>query len=118
MPDAQVERARRHVRGGVEEHVPPVCVRLLDPLEWMLHTREVRLRRIREQVVVVADRVGEISREHALVDTQIGRDAGYVRGVGAARARELTDAVDRVVIVEREQEAVTRAERICLADQP
>ena len=118
MPAAEVQPVGRHVRGGVEQHVPAVRVRLLDPFERVLDAGEVRLRRVGEQVVVIARRVGQVARQQVLVDAQVGRDARHVRGLGAAGASELADPVDRVVVVEGQQEPVAGMERIRLADQP
>jgi hypothetical protein len=117
MPAAQVQPVGRHVRGRIEQHVPAVRVRLLDPLQWVLNAGEVRLRRVGEQVVVIADGVAQVAREQALVDAQIGGHTGYVRGLGPAGARELADPVDRVVVVEGEQKAIAGVERVGLADK-
>ena len=90
VPAAEVEPVGRHVGGGVEQDVPAVLVRLLDPLQRVLDAGEVRLRRIGEQVVVVARGLGQIARQQALVDAQVGRDAGHVassRRRGRARTR-------------------------------
>jgi len=54
MPAGEIEPVGRDIGGGVEEHVPAVPVRLLDPGERVLDTGKVRLRRVGEQVVVVA----------------------------------------------------------------
>jgi len=93
-----------------------VCV--LDPGERLLHAGEVRLGRVGEQVVVLAADLGQVARQQRLVHAQIGRLARDVGRLGAAGARELTDAVDGVVVVEGEQEAVARMERVGLADEP
>ena len=53
-----------------------------------------------------------------LVDTQFGRGARHVGCPGATSTGELADAIHRVVVVEREQEAVARLERVGLADEP
>jgi hypothetical protein len=68
----------------------------------VLDAGEVRLRGVGEQVVVIAGGVGQVAREQALVDAQVGRDAGHVRRLGTARAGELADPVDGVVVVERQ----------------
>ena len=68
---------------------------------------------------MIADRVAS-----GTAGASFRRRAGRARRSGCMwfrlrrAARELADAVDRVVIVDREQKPVTRAERICLADQP
>ena len=118
VPAAEVEPVGRHVCGGVEQHVPAVRVGLLDPLQRVLHAGEVRLRGVGEQVVVIAEGVGQVARQQALVHAQIGRDARDVGRLGAAGAGELADAVDRVVVVEREQEAIPGVEGVGLADEP
>jgi hypothetical protein len=117
VPATEVEPVGGDVGGGVEEHVPAVGVRLLDPLERMLDAGEVRLRRIGEQVVVLAADLGQVAGKQLRVDAQVGRLARHVGRLGAAGARELADPVDGVVVVEGEQEAVTAAERVRLADQ-
>jgi hypothetical protein len=45
-----------------------VC--LLDPAEGMLDAGEVRLRRVREKVVVLAADLDQVPRQQALVDAQ------------------------------------------------
>jgi hypothetical protein len=110
------------VRGGVQQHIPAVRLRLPDPFERVLDAGEVRLRGVREQVVVIANRVGQMTREQPFVDPQLGGDARNVGGLSAVGTRELTDAIDRVVVVEREQETVAVMEgvplAVPLADQP
>jgi hypothetical protein len=117
MPAPEVEPVGGHEGRRVEQDVPAVHVRLLDPLERVLDAGEVRLRGIGEQVVVIARRLSQVPGEQALVDAEIGRDAGHVGGHGTAGARELADAVDRVMVVEGRQEAVAGPEPIRLADQ-
>ena len=73
VPAAEVEPVGRHVGGGVEEHVPAVRVRLLDPVERVLDAGEVRLGRVGEQVVVLAADLGQVARQQRLVDAQVGR---------------------------------------------
>ena len=118
MPATEVKPVRRYVRGGVQQHIPAVRLRLPDPFERVLDAGEVRLRGVREQVVVIADRVGQIAREQPFVDPQLGGDARNVGGLSAVGTRELTDAIDRVVVVEREQETVAVMEGVPLADLP
>ena len=67
---------------------------------------------------MIARGLGQIAGQQRLVDAQSGRDGGHVGRLGAPGACELADAVDRVVIVEREQEAVAGVERIRLAYEP
>jgi hypothetical protein len=118
VPARETEAIGRHVGGGVEQYVPAVIVGLLDPLEWVLDAREVRLGRVGKQVVVIADRVGQVARQQLLVDPQVGQDARDIGRLGVAGAGELADAVDRVVVVEGEQEAIPWAEGVGLADEP
>ena len=66
--------------------------------------------------MVAADRC-QIARQQTLVDAQLRRLARNVGRLGAARSRELADAVDGIVVVEGEQEAVAGVERIGLADE-
>ena len=67
--------------------------------------------------MVIAGGFREIARQQALVDAQVGCDARDVGRLGATRARKLADAVDRIVVIEGEQEAIAGAERVRLADQ-
>ena len=67
--------------------------------------------------MVIARGVGEVARQQLFVDAQIRRDARQVGGLGAARAGELADPVDGVVVVEREQEPVAGVKRVGLADE-
>src|SRR5581483_3917390 len=117
VPAREIEPVRRDERSGVEQYVPTRGVRALDPLEWVLDAREVRLGRVGEEVVVLAADLGEVARQGRVADAKLRRFARYVRPLCAARARELADPVDGVVIVGREQEAVARLERIRLADE-
>ena len=70
----------------------------------MLHAGEVGLRRIGEQAVTARLAAREMSREFSVVDAHVGQHNRHVRGRAASGARELPDAVHRVVIVERQQE--------------
>ena len=53
LPHRQVEPARRHERGGVQDHVPAALLGRRDPLERVLDAGEVGLRRVGEEVVAV-----------------------------------------------------------------
>ena len=117
MPAGEVEPVGGDVGGGVEEDVPAVAMGLLDPGERVLDAGEVRLRRIGEQVVVLAGDLGQVARQQFLADSQLGCLARDVDRFSAAGAGEFADPVDRVVVVEAEQEAVAGAERVGLADQ-
>jgi hypothetical protein len=117
VPAAEVEPVGRHVRRRVEQDVPAVCVRLLDPVERVLDAGEVRLRGIGEQVVVIAGRLGQVARQQVAIDAQVRRDARHVGRLGPANARELADPVDRVVVVEGQQESVAGMEWVGLADE-
>ena len=118
MMTRQVEPVGGHVRSRVEQDIPAVVMRLVDPGERVMDAGEVRLRREGEQVVVDARHLGEIAREASFVDPQLGRGARHVGRLGAASTGELADAVDRVVVVEGQQEPVIPPERVCLADEP
>ena len=67
---------------------------------------------------MLAADLGQVARQQLLVDAQVARLARDVGRLGAAGAGELADAVDRVVVVEGEQEPVAGAERVRLADEP
>jgi hypothetical protein len=70
----------------------------------MLHTGEVRLGWVGKQVVVLAPHVGQVAGQQPLVDAQLRWKARHVGGLSASRPRKLADAVDRVVVVEGQQE--------------
>jgi hypothetical protein len=117
MPLGEIEQVGRNEGGRVEEHVPAVRVGPFDPLEWVLDAGEVGLGWVGEQVVLVADNLGEVAREQLSVDAELGRLARDVAGLGAAGAREFADPVDRVVVVEGKEEAVAGTERVGLANE-
>jgi hypothetical protein len=94
-----------------------VVVGLLDPGERVLDAGEVRLGRVGDQVVVLAADLGQVAGKQALVDAQLRGTARHVGRLGAAGASELANPVDRVVVVEGEQEAIAGAERVGLTDQ-
>ncbi len=118
LPLAEVEPVRRHERRTVHQHVPAGRLCSRNPLERVLDAREVRLRRVGEQVAVPTVGVPQQRLEHVLVDAQRGRRPGHVRGRRARSARELANPVHRVVVVGREQKAAAGAERVRLPHQP
>ena len=65
LPRRQVEPARRHERGAVDDHVPAPLLGRRDPLQRVLDAGEVRLRRVGEEVVAVRAGVVEVALEHA-----------------------------------------------------
>ena len=93
MPARQVEPVGRREGGRVDEHVPAVVVRVVDPVERVVDAREVRLRREGEQVVVRAAQFGEVAVEQGVVDAELRSGARHVGRLGAAGARELAYAV-------------------------
>ncbi len=113
----EIEAVARREGRAVEDHVPALLVRPRDPFHRVLHAAEVRLRWVREQVrrvgLAVAKRLGHGSA----VDAQLGRQHGQIADAGSVVAGELADAVHRVVVVVRQQEAPAGLERIGLADQ-
>jgi hypothetical protein len=90
----------------------------LDPLKRVVRAGEVGLRGVGEQAVVIARGIGQVARQQALVHTEIGRGARDVGRLGAAGTGELANPVDRVVVVEGEQETIPLAEGVGLADKP
>ena len=78
-------------------------MRPLDQIEWVLHTGKIGLGRKGEEIGAVGIRLIEQCLEPLLIDAQIGNGDGRVFDAGASNARELPDAVDRVVIVEGQQ---------------
>ena len=100
LPGREVEPTRRHERGAVEQHVPAPLLRRRDPLERVLDAGEVRLRGIGEQVVAAPGR-----RRRGSARAPRRRRAGRAPRAARTRsralgARELADAVDRVVVVD------------------
>ena len=79
LDDAQVEPVGGHEGGAVEDHVPAVLVRLLDPLERVLHAAEVGLRRVGEQVVRAGHDGVAAPAAGALVQPQLRPAHGHVR---------------------------------------
>lgn len=77
-------------------------LRLLDPFERVPDAGEVRLRRVGEQVVVLAADLGQVAGQQLLVNAQVGRLARHIRRLGAVCSRELADPVHGVVVVEGE----------------
>ena len=63
------------------------------------------------------DAVVQVTLDGRGVDHEIGRKDRYVAGLRTSRPVKLSDSVDRVVIVEREQQLVARIERVRLADE-
>ena len=85
----------------------------------MLDAGEVRLRREGEQVAAPPGRrVASTVDIAASVDAQLGqRRPARRRSRRRFGAGELADAVDRVVVVERQRERATRLERVRLTDE-
>jgi ABC-2 type transport system permease protein len=79
----------------------------------MLYPAEVALRRIGKQPAP-----GQGLADRVVVHPQLGRAERYVLGARAAGPGEFPDAVDRVVIVGRQDQPGPRAERVGLPDQP
>jgi hypothetical protein len=108
----QIEARGGDEGGGVEQHVPAFRLRPPDPIEGMLHRREIGLRGVGEQVVPT--RAGRLP---SLLQLRFGhthvwqrdRDVGHLCAPGV---REFADAVDRIVVIESQQVAVFLPERI------
>jgi hypothetical protein len=102
--------------------VPAGLVRLGDQAEIVLHAGEVRLGREGQQVAgprVAGRHAGPQHAAHRrAVDAQLGRGHRHVADPRAAPPGELTDAVDRVVVVHGKREPAAGRERVGLADQP
>src|ERR1700722_9522036 len=81
----------------------------------MLDPAEVALRRIGEQPRVAALVVGERGEYIGVAHPQLWRGQRHVGDTGAARPRELPDAVDRVVVVGGQHKAAVAPERVSLA---
>ena len=109
----QIEPVGGNEGGRIEQHVPSARVRVIDELERMLHAAEIRLRGIREE-----SRAGRGRRQHRVeaidVDPQLRHADRDVLDGSPLGARELADAVHRVVVVDRQQELRTGAERVGL----
>jgi hypothetical protein len=76
---------------------------LLDPIQWMLHARDVRLSRVGEQVRVFRTSLIKRTEEKPLVHPQIGWHDGHIREARSFAMSKLTDAVDGVVVIEGEE---------------
>ena len=68
--------------------------------------------------MVIADGVGQVAPSRFSSTRSSGATLGMYVVSRSAGAGELADPVDRVVVVEREQEPVAPVERVRLADQP
>ena len=101
----------------VQQDLPAFCPRQGDPLERMLHTAEVRLRRIGEEPGVSPGRGLQVMAHQTLVQAQIGVAHRHVDDLRAVSPRILTNAVDGVVIVVGKQIGSTRFERERLSDE-
>ena len=117
-PAAEVQPIGGRECGGVEQHVPAVLLCERNPVERMLHARKVRLRRIGEQSVATARRPRKMfcelaHRRRACRAAPPGRRSSRQ----CLRARELADAVHRVVIVEGQKILAAGIERIRFANQ-
>jgi hypothetical protein len=103
-------------RRRIEQHVPAAGMRALDPVQRVLDAREVGLRRVREKVRTRWIRLIEQPGETIFVEPQIGQGERCVVDGGCAGLRELADAVDRVVIVEGEEQLSTLDEGVALTN--
>ena len=83
----------------------------------MLHAGEIRLRRIREEMVSGRRNAIELAHQVVLVQPHFGQDDRNVGRRRATRAGELANAVHRIVVVEGKQEPSAGREGIRLADQ-
>ena len=117
LPARQVEAVRRDECRGVEEDVKATLLGRRDPLERVAHAGIVRLGGKREQVSRSGRGVVEGGDDSRRVVTEVARaqrDVGDGRAPGAG---ELADAVDRVVVVGRQDEPAPVGERERLADE-
>ena len=113
----QVESVGRCERGAVHEHVPTSLVGLVDPRKRVVHAAEVGLGGKCEETRLLCVDPREFLADHRAVQAQVGIAHGQVCDRRAGRARELTDAVDRVVVVVGQQEAAAFMERVGLPDE-
>ncbi len=70
-PPTEVEPVGGDERRRVQQHIPALRVRLRDPLQRVLHTGEVRLRRIGEKMMRAGTGQGEAASELGLIGAQI-----------------------------------------------
>ena len=116
MPARQIEPVGGDEGGGIEEDIPARDRGPVDPFGGMLHTREVGLRGIGEQVVATGPRrlekriQGGVRDPHPAVEWDVG-------GRRAPHSIVFADPVDRVVVVEGEQQLIATLERIGLTHQ-
>ena len=117
MVATQVEPIGRHEGGGIEEHVPTAILSPLDPLQWMLNSGEVRLGWKGEEVVatLLGEAPGGVQQRFR--DPHLRRSDRNIGGPRPVGPVEFADAVDRVVIVEGQEELVPGLEGIGLSYQ-
>ena len=113
----EIELVRRHERRCVEQHVPAPVLGVGDEAERVLNARVVGLRGIREEAWGdPASPPGEGAVEPVAVDAQIRWPDRHVLDARSGAAGDLADAVDRVVVVDREREDATGPEGVRIGD--
>jgi hypothetical protein len=112
VPPAQVQPIGRHERRRVKQYVPPASLGLRHPLQRVTDSAEVGLGGVSKQFRAVCRLPKKVSQ----CEPEIGSDDRGVLDVRAAVSGELTDAVDRVVIVRGEQIPTARRERVGFRD--
>ncbi len=100
---AQVEAIVRHVRGGVEEHIPALGLGDRHPVQGVHRSGVVALGRHGEQLVAGRARVREHPRKRRLVELETLGDR-RVPVDGPRTLGRLAQPVDGVVLIGREQE--------------
>ena len=111
---AQRDRLARRECGDVEQHVESVRVRMLDERERVPHAGEVRLRGKGEKAAVARRFVRDDRLRAGEAELVIERQVPNAR---AGVLRVLAHAVDRVVVIGREQERRVAREGIALRDE-
>ena len=114
---AQIERVGRHESCSIQHHAPARGLGLADDLQRMLDAREVRLRGEGKQVgsTVIGGR--QVRGQRRAGDAQLGPRQRRIRHGGALGPGELAQAVDRIVVVGRHQQARTLCEGERFANQ-
>src|SRR6266700_1869981 len=114
VPPGEVQAIGGNEGGAIHEHIPPPGMGFLDPIQWMLHARDVRLGGVGKQVRVFRTSLIERTEEKLLVHPQIGWLDGHIREARSFAMSKLTDAVDGVVVIEGEEVLPTRNKGIRL----
>src|SRR5258708_6930088 len=114
MPFEEIQSIGWREGSAIHEHIPPSCMGLFNPLQWVLYTAEVGLGRVGKQVKVLRTSLIESMNQLSLVHTEVRSYNRHICEGCPFRFGKLADAVDRVVVIEGEQVLPTRSKGIRL----